>query len=182
MVIEQSERRKSGRALVNESVQFTPELGELCIKAYSQFGVQIASAQAAGISVSVLRSWLSKYATFKEGMAMAKEEYIERLELIMHKRINENSSKMADTLLMFKLKKEVPAYRDANIYNNTNVSGDIKIISMVPRPGQKADVSKIIEIAADKKEIIDQPPTSTPALPPSKTSARKKTAKQPISI
>ena len=172
MVIEQSERRKSGRAIVNESVQFTSELGDLCIKAYSQFGVQIASAQAAGISVSVLRSWLSKYATFKEGMAMAKEEYVERLEMVLHKRINENSSKMADTLLMFKLKKEVPAYRDANIYNNTNVSGDIKIITMVPRPGMtKQKSEKIIDMAVQKE--LKQT-TETPGLLAEKTQETKK--------
>jgi hypothetical protein len=89
--------------------------------------------------------------------------------MVLHKRINENSSKMADTLLMFKLKKEVPAYRDANIYNNTNVSGDIKIITMVPRPGQKSE--KIIDMAVQKE--LKQT-TETPGLLAEKTQETRK--------
>ena len=146
------EKNKGGRPRVNPEIKYSPELGEVAIRAYGQFGVLVAAGQACGVHRTTIANWMEQYVRFGEAMRKAKDQYVETLELLLDQRIK-GTGKMADTLLMFKLKREVPAYRESSVFNNNNI-GNINIISAVPRPGQKLPDPKTVDITpiAEKTE------------------------------
>jgi len=116
------------------SKRITEEQKNKAIKEYSVTGTMTKAAKAIGMSRMTLWEETKRDKTFKQSMANAKIEYVEGLEAVLDHRIKDNNDKASAILLMFKLKKENPDYRDKVEHK---VDAEVTIISGVPRPEKK---------------------------------------------
>jgi len=113
------------------STKITEAQKNKAIKTYATFGTMTKAAEACGSSRQTLYEEEKRDKSFKKAMVNAKQEYIEGLEAVLDHRIKDDHDKASAILLMFKLKKENPEYRDKFEHK---VDAEIKIISGVPRP------------------------------------------------
>lgn len=124
----------------------TQELKDKAVNMYSQTGLKAVVAKSVGCCVKTIEREQKRDKKFDEAMREAKDFYVDTLINTARERAMSGTSKMADTLLMFLIKKERPEYRDK--YDiNAKIEGNIKIISAVPRPekskpGKKPKVVK----------------------------------------
>ena len=113
------------------SNRITEEQKNIAIKEYAVCGTMTKAAGKAGVSRQTLYEEEKRDKKFKQAMLNAKKEYIDSLEDVLDARIRSANDKASAILLMFKLKKENPEYRDKFEHK---VDAEIKIISGVPRP------------------------------------------------
>ena len=114
---------------------------DLALVEYAKTGNMSLAAKAVGVSRWTLWNEAKRSAIFRKALDNAKGSYTDALEAILDYRIRkglEKSDMASATLLIFKLKAEMPdKYRERIDHK---VEGDIKIISGVPRP--EADCNK----------------------------------------
>lgn len=101
------------------------------VEAYAKFGVLSEAAKIADTTRWIVYAEMKKNSAFKKKMEEAKVVYVDYLESILNKRIEEGTDKASAILLMFKLKREIPEYRDKFEHK---VDASVRIITGVPRP------------------------------------------------
>ena len=112
----------------------------IAIVTYAEAGTVLKAAQVCGLSRQTLYREMKRDKKFKEAMESAKQEYIESLENVLDHRIRNDNDKASALLLMFKLKKENPDYRDKIDHK---VDGNVTFISRnIPRPPRKEEGAK----------------------------------------
>jgi hypothetical protein len=97
------------------------------LAAFSRHGYVLKACKAAGITHSTPSSWERSDTAFAEAYAGARLAAIERLEMLCDKRAKGGS----DTLLMFRLKKLDPSYRE---HFNVEQSGEVTNIIRIDAP------------------------------------------------
>ena len=113
------------------SNRITEEQKKIAIKEYAKCGTMTRAAGKAGVCRMTLYEEEKRDKSFKAKMLEAKKEYIDGLEDVLDSRIKSSTDKASAILLMFKLKKENPDYRDKIEHK---VESQVTIISGVPRP------------------------------------------------
>lgn len=112
--------------------KFDEDRQDMFIQTYAECGVMSEAARVAGVTRQTAMVQQRHNAKFKKRVVDAREQYIDSLEFIMHKRIKDGESKMADTLLIFSLKSRRPELYTERFEHK--VEANIKVISAVPRP------------------------------------------------
>ena len=113
------------------SNRITEEQKNIAIKEFAKCGTMTRAAGKAGVSRQTLYEEEKRDKSFKAKMLNAKKEYVDSLEDVLDSRIRSANDKASAILLMFKLKKENPDYRDKVEHK---VDAEVTIISGVPRP------------------------------------------------
>jgi len=159
-------------ALFDPKINSTQALQDLFIKAYEKTGNITKCVQFSGISPAVLQGWLDDKdnRTFSGAFNAAKLAYLNKLEAVADLRAIKGVRspvyykgavvghvwKPSDELLMFRLKRLDPAYRDASQINITQHSVDVKRIE-VRLAGVAPEQERII---ASQQQAIEQPKES----------------------
>ena len=101
------------------------------LKVYADKGTILAASLAISMSRETIYQEMKRDKEFKKAMINAKQSYVESLEDVLDSRIRSKTDKASAILLIFKLKKENPDYRDKVEHK---VDANVTIISGVPRP------------------------------------------------
>ena len=110
----------------------TNEQKARAVSVYSQTGLKAVVARAIECCTKTIEREQKNDKKFDENMKEAKELYIDLLINVARERAIKGTSKMADTLLMFLIKKERPEYRERMDVSG-KIDANVKIISAVPR-------------------------------------------------
>ena len=117
------------------SKRITEQQKNKAIKVYAKQGTVLKASQAIGMTRMTIHEEMKRDKGFKSAMQNSKQEYVESLEDVLDSRIRSQTDKASAILLMFKLKKENPDYRDKVEHK---VDAEVTIISGVPRPKDAA--------------------------------------------
>jgi len=114
--------------------KLTPEQRQIAIETYARMGTFLDAARACGANRGNILNCMKDKA-FKAAMADAREAYADRLEGIADERIADGKDKASGILLIFRLKALRPDIYREQIQHKVDTT--VKVISGVPRPGDK---------------------------------------------